>query len=82
MAGNAALGAAWRDKNDESYTRYEDVAAEMEAYYEYDHDAFRDKTILCPCDDPEWSNFTKYFAANFTRFGLKKLILQHLSSII
>ena len=26
------------------------------------------------CDDPEWSNFTKYFAANFSRFGLKKLI--------
>jgi hypothetical protein len=27
-----------------------------------------------PCDDPEWSNFTKYFAQNFERFGLKKLI--------
>ena len=74
MAGNAALGAARRDKNDEFYTRYEDVAAEMEAYYEYDHDAFRDKTILCPCDDPEWSNFTRYFADNFERLGLRKLI--------
>jgi len=29
---------------------------------------------MLPCDDPEWSNFTKYFAQNFGRFGLKKLI--------
>lgn len=35
---------------------------------------FRGKTILLPCDDPEWSNFTKFFAQNFERFGLKKLI--------
>ena len=33
-----------------------------------------EKTILCPCDDPEWSNFTKYFAQNFQRLGIKKLI--------
>lgn len=46
----------------------------MNAYYEYDNDVFRDKVILCPCDDPEWSNFTKYFVQNFERFGLKKLI--------
>lgn len=46
----------------------------MNAYLEYDPDVFRDKTILLPCDDPEWSNFTKYFAQNFSRFGLKKLI--------
>lgn len=35
---------------------------------------FRDKTVLLPCDDPEWSNFTKFFAQNFETFGLKKLI--------
>ncbi|WP_367329378.1 adenine-specific methyltransferase EcoRI family protein [Limosilactobacillus sp.] len=46
----------------------------MNAYHEYNHDVFRGKTILLPCDDPEWSNFTKYFASNFSRFGLKKLI--------
>lgn len=46
----------------------------MNAYVEYDPDVFRGKTVLLPCDDPEWSNFTKYFAANFERFGLKKLI--------
>ena len=46
----------------------------MEAYLEYDADAFRNKTVLLPCDDPEWSNFTRYFAQNFERLGLKKLI--------
>jgi hypothetical protein len=46
----------------------------MNAYFEYNNDVFRNKTILLPCDDPEWSNFTKYFAYNFERFGLKKLI--------
>lgn len=75
MAGNNSdLGAAKRAKNDEFYTQYSDIEAEMNAYVEYDPDVFRDKTVLLPCDDPEWSNFTKYFAANFTRFGLKKLI--------
>lgn len=74
MADNSNLSAAKSAKNDEFYTPYSDIEAEMNAYYEYNHDVFRGKTILLPCDDPEWSNFTKYFAANFTRFGLKKLI--------
>ena len=74
MADNASLGAAKSAKNDEFYTQYSDIEAEMNAYVEYDPDVFRSKTILLPCDDPEWSNFTKYFAANFERFGLKKLI--------
>jgi hypothetical protein len=46
----------------------------MGAYLEFDADTFRDKTVLLPCDDPEWSNFTKYFAQNFESLGLKKLI--------
>lgn len=74
MAGNRDLTHARKAKNDEFYTDYGDIEAEMNAYYERNPDVFRDKTILCPCDDPEWSNFTKYFAQNFTRFGLKKLI--------
>ena len=74
MADNASLGAARNAKNNEFYTQYSDIEAEMNAYVEYDPDVFRGKTILLPCDDPEWSNFTKYFAANFERFGLKKLI--------
>lgn len=71
---NVSLRTAKKAKNDEFYTRYEDIEIEMEAYHEYDHDTFRDKTVLCPCDDPEWSNFTRYFATNFERLGLKKLI--------
>lgn len=74
MAANENLRRAKTAKNDEFYTQYCDIENEMNAYYEYDHDVFRGKTILLPCDDPEWSNFTKYFAANFTKFGLKKLI--------
>ncbi len=61
-------------KNDEFYTQYADIEKEISAYLEFDPDVFRDKTLLLPCDDPEWSNFTKYFAQNFERFGLKKLI--------
>ena len=71
---NDNLGAAKKAKNDEFYTQYADIEKEMNAYLEYDPDVFRDRTILLPCDDPEWSNFTKYFAQNFETFGLKKLI--------
>lgn len=74
MADNSSLGAAKNAKNDEFYTQYSDIEAEMNAYVEFNPDVFKGKTILLPCDDPEWSNFTKYFAANFERFGLKKLI--------
>lgn len=74
MAGNTSLSAAKDAKNDEFYTQYSDIEAEMNAYVEFNPNVFRGKTILLPCDDPEWSNFTKYFAANFERFGLKKLI--------
>lgn len=74
MARNANLGAAKRAKNDEFYTRWEDIEAEMNAYWAYDHDVFRNKVVLLPCDDPEWSEFTRYFAANFDFFGMRKLI--------
>ena len=71
---NENLSAAKKAKKDEFYTQYQDIEKEMTAYLEYEPDVFRGKTILLPCDDPEWSNFTKYFAQNFERFGLKKLI--------
>lgn len=61
-------------KNDEFYTQLVDIQNEMNAYLDYNPDVFRGKTILLPCDDPEWSNFTLFFAQNFERFGLKKLI--------
>lgn len=61
-------------KNDEFYTQYEDIQREINAYLEYNPDVFKGKTVLLPCDDPEWSNFTRFFAQNFENFGLKKLI--------
>jgi hypothetical protein len=71
---NSNLSEAKRAKNDEFYTQYPDIEKEITAYLEFNPDAFRGKTILLPCDDPEWSNFTKYFAQNFERLGIKKLI--------
>ena len=71
---NKKLAAAKDAKKDEFYTQYEDIQREVNAYLEYDPDTFRDKTVLLPCDDPEWSNFTRFFAQNFETFGLKKLI--------
>lgn len=71
---NTALSEAKNAKNDEFYTQYDYIQKEINAYLEYDPDVFRDKTVLLPCDDPEWSNFTRFFAQNFESFGLKKLI--------
>jgi len=71
---NTNLSNAKTGKNDEFYTQYNDIQKEMNAYLEYNPDVFRGKTILLPCDDPEWSNFTKFFAQNFEQFGIKKLI--------
>jgi len=71
---NDNLSNAKTAKNDEFYTQFSDIQKEMEAYLEYDPNAFRGKTVLLPCDDPEWSNFTKYFAQNFEVLGLKKII--------
>jgi len=71
---NKNLGDAKKAKNDEFYTQFVDIEKEMNAYLEYDPEVLKDKTILLPCDDPEWSNFTKYFAQNFDTLGLKKLV--------
>ena len=71
---NQNLGKAKKAKNDEFYTQLADIDKEMQAYIDYNPDVFRDKTILLPCDDPKTSNFTKFFAANFQLFGIKKLI--------
>ena len=71
---NKALTKAKAAKNDEFYTQFYDIETEMEAYLDYNRDVFSGKTVLLPCDDPEWSNFTRYFAQNFETLGLKKLI--------
>jgi len=71
---NENLRAAQSARKDEFYTQWVEIEKEVSAYLDFDPDVFKDKTILLPCDDPEWSNFTKFFAQNFERFGIKKLI--------
>ena len=71
---NRGLGAAKVAKQDEFYTQYDDIQKEIEAYLEFDSDTFRGKVVYCNCDDPFESNFFKYFAANFNKLGLKKII--------
>lgn len=67
---NTNLHVARNTKNDEFYTQYEDIAKELKHYKEF----FKGKVVLCNCDDPLESNFTKYFILNFHHLGLKKLI--------
>lgn len=64
------LAAAKLDKKDEFYTQLTDIEKEMRYYRKH----FKDKTVLCNCDDPFESNFFKYFVLNFNRLGLKKVI--------
>ncbi len=71
---NRSLSAAKKAKQDEFYTQYVDIQKEVEAYLEFDENTFRGKVVYCNCDDPFESNFFKYFAANFNKLGLKKLI--------
>ena len=61
------------NKKDEFYTQLADIEREFKHYKEY----FFDKTVLCNCDDPRFSNFTRYFQLNFEALGLKKLICTH-----
>ena len=70
MEKNTDLGAAKTAKKDEFYTQLTDIEKEMRYYRKH----FQGKTVLCNCDDPFESNFFKYFALNFNRLGLKKLI--------
>ncbi len=77
MAGKRnknGMDKAKKNKADEFYTQYQDIEKELNFYVDYNPEVFKDKTVLLPCDDPDWSNFTKYFVQNFKRFGLKKLI--------
>jgi hypothetical protein len=73
---------ARKTKNDEFYTRYEDVEREVSMY---DHEIWKDKVVLCNCDDAvdkddrRTSAFALYFMKNFNELGLKKLICIHYS---
>ena len=72
---NTNLHTAKRVKNDEFYTRYEDIEAEVMKYRKQ----FMDKIVYLPCDDPaeKKSEFWSFFVNNFDAFGLKKLIATH-----
>lgn len=72
--GNRTLTSARKKKNDEFYTQLADIEREVNAYLAFNPDIFRGKTVLLPCDDPEWSNFTRYFAQNFRNLGWKRLL--------
>ena len=67
---NKNLNAAKVAKKDEFYTQLSDIERELQHYWQH----FRDKVVLCNCDDPYESNFFKYFALRFNQLGLKKLI--------
>lgn len=73
MSANANLHKAKDAKNDEFYTQLTDVSKELMHYKQH----FKDKIVLCNCDDPTWSAFWKYFHLNFAELGLKKLISTH-----
>ena len=64
------LAQAKDAKQDEFYTQLTDIEKELRYYTEH----FRDKVVFCNCDDPYESNFFKYFALNFNRLRLKRLI--------
>lgn len=74
---NSNLQAAKVAKNDEFYTQLVDIERELEHYRHH----FKDKIVFCNCDDPEWSNFWRYFYLNFNYLGLKKLISTHYTGI-
>lgn len=73
MAGNVNLHNAKVTQNDEFYTQIADIERELKYYREH----FKGAVVFCNCDDPEWSNFWKYFHLNFEYLGLKKLITTH-----
>lgn len=74
MASNKAnLANAKNAKNDEFYTQLTDVSKELMHYKQH----FKNKIVLCNCDDPTWSAFWKYFHLNFSALGIKKLISTH-----
>ena len=73
MASNSTLAKAKKNQHDEYYTQLTDIEKELKHYKEH----FENKVIFCNCDDPEESNFWKYFNLNFDKFKLKKLITTH-----
>lgn len=76
MTTQKTLNDARANKNDEFYTRLEDIESEISSHPDYVKQ-FQGKTVLCNCDNPEWSNFFLFFKLHFKQLGLKKLISTH-----
>lgn len=76
MAKSDSLHKAKQVKNDEFYTRLEDIESEISQHKDY-VSQFKGKTVLCNCDDPEWSNFFSFFKQHFHQLKMKKLITTH-----
>lgn len=69
---NTSLNNAKQAKNDEFYTRLEDIEKELEHYSPY----LKDKKVYCNCDSVD-SMFWSYFTTNYKRLGLKGLTATH-----
>lgn len=88
---NKALAPARKNPNDEFYTNLSDIETELSNYWNVTKtktNYFKDKVVFCNCDDPEESNFWKYFVSNYDEFdmdgepcglGIKKVISTHYS---
>lgn len=72
-SSNSSLHAAKAAKNDEFYTQLTDIEKELQHYRPH----LKDKVVFCNCDDPEWSNFWKFFTLNFDHLQLKKVVTTH-----
>lgn len=69
MADNKSLADAKRNKQDEFYTRLEDIEEEVWHYWPQ----FEGARVLCNCDDPRVSNFVRYFIMHFGTLKLKRV---------
>lgn len=73
MSRNTDLWTAHKQKKNEFYTQLVDIELELKHY----KDHFKGKTVFCNCDDPESSNFWRFFNLNFENYGLKRLLATH-----
>jgi len=74
VGSRAALGRAKARKNNEFYTTKEMVEVGVASTLADNPGLFRGRTLLLPCDDPDWSEFTRYFVDNFEGLGLARLV--------
>lgn len=81
MSNSSLNRALFGQSHDEFYTQYRDVKGIIESVVKVNPSIFQNKAVLLPCDNPEYSQFTKYFIENFERFGIKKLISTSYSGI-